>query len=50
MTFGTVTEVDSDCDVVELKLETNDGGLLTMTALVVPLRLLSYNHESSMHT
>ena len=24
-TFGTTTEADSDCDIVEFKLETNDG-------------------------
>ena len=35
--FGTVTKADSDCDVVEFKLETNDGDPLTVTALVVPL-------------
>ena len=35
-TFGTATDTDSECEVVEFGLETNDGDPLTVTALVVP--------------
>ena len=36
-TFGTASKTDSDCEVVKFGLETIDGELLELTALVVPL-------------